>query len=99
MVFAILGTVDEVRAKRYLRSSHEALAEAGLVVQDHDGARFHSRLSLEVLVVQDDPSLTTEVVLETVRPSVYFRGRPIQMGQVIVGCPALPEHTVEDNHA
>ncbi|HEY6425448.1 MAG TPA: hypothetical protein VIY28_19835 [Pseudonocardiaceae bacterium] len=87
------------QAGRYLRSSHDALALAGLIVQDHDGAEFDSGLSLEVLVFQDDPALTTEVVLETVRPSVYFRGRPILMGQVIVGCPAQHKQTVEDHHA
>ncbi|NJP97224.1 hypothetical protein HCN51_48710 [Nonomuraea sp. FMUSA5-5] len=85
------------QAGRYLRTTRQALAEAGLVVQDHDGEAFHSGRSIEVLLFQDDPSLTEETVLETVRPSIYLRDRHIQMGQVIVGCP--PRDHVRNEHA
>lgn len=40
-----------------------------------------------------------ETVLEAVRPSVYFRDRRIQLGQVIVGRPALRAPTGEEDHA
>ncbi|MEN3608909.1 hypothetical protein AAH979_05105 [Plantactinospora sp. ZYX-F-223] len=75
------------QATRYLRTSTEALADAGLVVQDHDGDVFNPGRELEVLVYQENPALSTETVIETVRPSVYLHGRLIQMGQVIVGTP------------
>ena len=87
------------QAGRLLRNSRTALDEAGLVIQDHDGTVFHPGLSLEALVFQDDPSLSTETVLETVRPSIYFRDRRIQMGQVIVGRPVDQEHPEGDDHA
>ncbi|MDQ3153009.1 MAG: hypothetical protein M3R63_15295 [Actinomycetota bacterium] len=90
----------EIRqAGRYLRTGNDVLAKAGLVVQDHDGDAFHPGLSLEVLVYEDDPSSSTETVLETVRPSVYFGDHRIQMGQVIVSRPARREHIGEDTHA
>ncbi len=73
---------------RYLRATQEALAAAGVLIQDHDGSAFHPGLSLEVLAYQEDPVLRSEIVRETVRPSVYLADRRIQMGQVIVGCPA-----------
>lgn len=75
------------QTSRYLRSCREALDEAGLLVQEHEGDAFHTGLSLEALTFQDDPSLTAETVLETIRPTIYLNGRRIQMGQVIVGCP------------
>lgn len=75
---------------RFLRSCREALDDAGLLVQEHEGVAFHTGLSLEALTFQEDPSLTAETVLETIRPTVYLRGRHIQMGQVIVGCPPEP---------
>lgn len=78
------------QAGRYLRTSTEALASAGLVVQDHDGDVFNPGRELEVLVYQENPALSTETVIETVRPSVYLHGRLVQMGQVIVGTPAQP---------
>lgn len=80
---------------RYLRSCREALDEAGLLVQEHEGDPFHTGRSLEALTFQDDPSLTAETVLETIRPTIYLHGRRIQMGQVIVGCPPTPEAAPE----
>jgi hypothetical protein len=79
---------------RFLRACRTALADAGLVVQDHDGDAFHPGRSLAALAFQDDPSLTAETVLETVRPTVYLHEQRIQMGQVIVGRPAAdaPDH-------
>ncbi|MFC8827700.1 hypothetical protein ACFT9I_20435 [Streptomyces sp. NPDC057137] len=72
---------------RYLRSCREALDDAGLLVQEHEGDAFHAGRSLEALAFEDDPSLTADTVRETIRPTIYLHGRRIQMGQVIVGCP------------
>jgi hypothetical protein len=85
------------QAGRYLRTCREALTDAGLVVQDHEGDAFHAGRSLEVLVFEEDPKLTVETVLETVRPSIYYRDRRIQMGQVIVGRPSITDQ--RGNHA
>ncbi|MHA4817604.1 hypothetical protein ACXZ65_24960 [Streptomyces aculeolatus] len=84
---ASLSPADLRQIRLQVRASRQALADDGLEIQEHDGEPFDSGLSLEALVFQDDAELTREVVLETVRPSVYFRGRRIQMGQVIVGRP------------
>lgn len=75
---------------RYLRSCREALDDAGLLVQEHEGDAFHAGRSLEALAFEDDPSLTADTVRETIRPTIYLHGRRIQMGQVIVGCPPKP---------
>lgn len=97
------------RLARYLSATEDALAEIGLVIQDHDGMEFHSGLSIEVLAFEEDPAASAETVRETVRPSVYFGRRRIQMGQVIVASPSgnaavdgvavTDENTVEENHA
>ena len=78
---------------RYLRTCAEALAAAGLVVQDHDGTTFNAGRALDVLVYQDDPAVTEETIVETVRPSVYYRDRQIQRGEVIVARPTADEST------
>ncbi|MEV8419608.1 hypothetical protein [Streptomyces niveus] len=75
---------------RYLRSCREALDDAGLLVQEHEGDAFHAGRSLEALAFEDDPSLEADTVRETIRPTIYLHGRRIQMGQVIVGCPPKP---------
>ena len=85
-----LSAADARQIRRYIRASRQALVDDGLQIQEHDGAPFDPGQSLEVLAFEDDPGLTGETVLETVRPSVYFRGDRIQMGQVVVGRP-MPE--------
>lgn len=101
-------TVRQVN--RYLRTAHDALDNAGLVVQDHDDEEFHPGLSLEVLAFHEDPALGVETVRDTIRPSIYLlpariperprKGKRIQMGQVIVGCPAKSKTSIsEDGHA
>ncbi|MFE1027027.1 hypothetical protein ACFW5I_21070 [Streptomyces sp. NPDC058818] len=87
-----LSAADLRQVRRQVHASRQALADDGLEIQEHDGKPFDSGQSLEVLVFQDEPELDREVVLETVRPSVYFRGERIRMGQVIVGRPAPEPH-------
>jgi hypothetical protein len=91
-----LSAADLRHVRRQVHAGRQALADDGLEIQDHDGTPFDSGLSLEVLVFEDRPGLTREVVLETVRPSVYFRGERIQMGQVIVGRPA-PDQALQQS--
>jgi hypothetical protein len=72
---------------RHVRSSWDALTEAGVLIQDHDGEAFESGQLLEVIAFQPTPGLSRETVTETIRPSVYLRGRCLQIGQVMVGIP------------
>ncbi|MEU6035495.1 hypothetical protein ABZ801_08785 [Actinomadura sp. NPDC047616] len=72
---------------RHLESAWDALAEAGVQVQDHLNAPFDSGLALTVVAFQPTPGLSREQVVETVRPSVYLHDRVVQRGEVIVGTP------------
>ncbi|TCO44208.1 hypothetical protein [Actinocrispum wychmicini] len=90
--FADENPREAKRVGRLLVATHDALRQAGVLIQEHDGDEYHPGLSLEVLAYQDDPSLRVEMVQETVRPSVYLADKRIQMGQVIVGSPAA-QHT------
>lgn len=89
------------QAARYLRSCAEALASAGLTVQDHDGETFHAGRSVDVLLYSDDEQVTVETIVETVRPAVYHHDRRIQTAQVIVAVPPNSAHreNSEDSHA
>ncbi|MCX4094124.1 hypothetical protein [Nocardia sp. alder85J] len=75
------------QAGRYLARCRTALAEAALEIQDYDGERFHPGRDLDVLDYQEDREVAAETVISTVRPTVYFRDKHIQRGQVIVGYP------------
>lgn len=85
-------------ANRYLAAADDRLARAGIEVEGHDGLRFDVGMDLRVLAYQDDPDVTEETVVETIRPSVRRAGRIIQEGEVIVAVPerAAPERAVPE---
>ena len=76
---------------RYLGAAADGLAGAGIEVRGHDGLRFDVGMDLRVLAYQDDPTVTEETVVETIRPSVRRAGRVIQEGEVIVAVPEKKE--------
>lgn len=73
---------------RFLDSAWDALLEAGVEVTDHVGEYVTGGEGFSVLVTEPVGGLTRPQVIETVRPTIYFRGAMIQSGQVIVGRPA-----------
>lgn len=80
------------QVNRYLGNTEKALADLGLLVQDHTGDRYHSGLSLEVIAMVDDANVAQETVVETIRPSIYLAGRTLQLGQVVVAFPPDKEN-------
>ena len=80
--------LDEMRrAYRHLESVMDVAREAGLEIQDHTGAPFHSGMALQVLAFQPTPGVQREKVEETIKPTIYLNGTMIQMGEVIVATP------------
>lgn len=75
------------REYRHLESIWDLLAQSGMEIQDHTGKPFDSGQALKVLAFQPTPGARRERVQETVKPTVYFKGRHIQMGEVIVESP------------
>ena len=66
------------------------LGEGGLEVLDHTGEKYDSGLSVRVLEYEPRPDLSCETIIETVRPSLLWRGQ-WNGGEVIVGKPQRPE--------
>jgi hypothetical protein len=79
------------RAYRHLESTLDALAQAGVEIIDHTGAPFDAGLSIKVIAYQPTPGVTRERVVETLRPTVYFKQQRLQMGEVIVATPEAVE--------
>jgi hypothetical protein len=78
------------KAFRHWQSTWDALAEAGVEIQDHTGKPFDSGQELIPVLFQPTPGLERERILETVKPSIYYKGKRIQVGEVIVGKPGQP---------
>lgn len=81
------------RAYRHLESVWDVLAEAGVEIQDHTDTLFDPGMSLRVIAFQPTAGIERERVLETIKPTIYFQKRSIQMGEVIV---ATPEATAAE---
>jgi len=75
------------RPFRHLESVWDALTQEGAEIIDHTDKPFDPGMSLKVVSYQPTPGLGRERVIETIKPTIYFRGKPIQMGEVIVGRP------------
>lgn len=81
--------LDEVRkAFRHLESTWDLLVQEGVEVKDFTNAPFNSGMMLKVVSYEETPGLSHEVVVETIKPTVLYNGRPVQIGEVIVGTPA-----------
>ena len=75
---------EMIKAYRHLESVFFTLEKVGIEIQDHDGQPFDPGLSLKVLAYQPTPGIEKELVLETIKPSIYHKGDRILMGEVIV---------------
>ena len=78
---------------RQVEELWDTLRQAGLDVRDHTDQSLPEggAYGLRVLAFRPTAGLKEEVVLETIKPSVFYRGRLLQMGQVIVGVPHMDE--------
>jgi hypothetical protein len=72
---------------RYIERLSECLNEIGVEVQHHTNQVFDSGQSLEVIAFQPTAGISREIVIETIRPTVYLKGYRVQIGQVIVATP------------
>jgi hypothetical protein len=89
------ATPSMKRTVRHVDRFWELLEQAGFKIQDHVNQPFDSGQSVQVLAFQPTLGVEKEVVVETVRPSVYLHEHRIQIGQVIV---ATPHKSLEDTH-
>ena len=89
--------LDEMRrAYRHLESTLDALDRAEISIQDHTGERLPEGgiTQVKVLAFQPTPGATHNQVQETIKPTIYYKGKMIQMGEVIV---SVPEEADDQN--
>jgi hypothetical protein len=106
------GTAQPIETMRrvfpQVESMWDDLAQLGVEVRDHTGEFVPEGgvFGLKIVALQPTPGINRETVVETIKPSVYFRGQTIQMGEVIVGTvdsgaaastPAAPQPDAQRN--
>ena len=67
--------------------ARDALAQTGIEIQNHTGGDYDGGMALRVIASERVAGLARRQVIETLKPTIYYRDRIIQMGEVIVGIP------------
>jgi hypothetical protein len=81
---------DMKRIIRHVEAILSSCAAMGFELKDHTGDGFDYGLPLRVVGTQPTSGLARETVLETLKPTIYWRNHIIQQGEVIVGTPVEP---------
>jgi len=75
------------RVYRHIEAIFDALKQMGVEHTDPAGRPYDSGMALKVVTFEPTPGFSKEEIKETIKPSVIWQGRLIQMGEVIVGTP------------
>ena len=87
-------TKDELKKlSRYVEGIFEVLAGIGMEVKDRTGEAFDYGLPEEVVTAHPQAGLRKEMIIETLRPTIYWGTKIAQKGEVVIGTPpAMPEN-------
>lgn len=89
---------DMKRLNRSVEGIVESLRALGVEIKDHTGQSFDYGLPLKVISTQPTAGIVKEQVVETLRPTVYWRQQIIQPGEVVIATPAGPSPNEQNNH-
>ena len=78
------------RLSRDVERTWDALTQGGIEIKDHTGGEYDGGMALRVITSQPVIGLARRQIIETLKPTIYYRDRIIQMGEVVIG---LPEET------
>lgn len=75
------------RAYSSVTSIWNILIQTGLTVREHTGLLYNPSLPLMVIGYKEISGILEPKVIQTIKPTVYLHGNPVQYGEVIVGIP------------
>lgn len=89
MVDPVSGEVreDMKRVYRHIEAMFDSLKSLGVEIIDKTNHTFDSGMALNVISFEQTPGLSKQEIKETIKPSIMWQGRLIQIGDVIVGTP------------
>lgn len=82
---------DMRRIHRHVEGAMETFAQMGVVINDWVKQPYDAGLPVKVLTFQPASEVQRDTVLEAVKPTVIWKDRLMQMGEVIVGIPPSAE--------
>jgi hypothetical protein len=75
------------RISRDLESAWYALEQAGIEVKDHTGEKYNGGMALRVIAFEPLPNISYEQIIETIKPTIYYKQKLFRMGEVVVAKP------------
>lgn len=79
------GPMQPVR--RHIESTIDTLTSAKVEIQNHTGEKYITGMALKVIAFQPASSVQVERIAETIKPSIFYKDKLIQRGEVIVETP------------
>lgn len=76
-----------IRVSRDIESTRDALSQRGFEIKDHTGQDYVTGMVLRVIAADPVPELTKKQIIETLKPTIYYKEKIVQMGDVIIGVP------------
>ena len=86
---SVTNEVDTNRIHRHLEATIASLEEVGVQIHDLQGRRYDSGMALKVIAFEPTPGLFEDQIIDSVKPTITWNERLIQIGEVIVGTPDI----------
>ena len=96
MVDNMTGEVreDMKRVDRHIEAIYRNLSEVGIVIRDHTGEAYDEGQPMKVIASKPTQGLQNKRVSETLLPSIFWRDRLIQNGEIEIVAPLATDTTV-----
>ena len=83
---------DEIKkAYRHIESTSDMLSSAKVKVCDYANEKYIPNRNIKPIAFQPSSSVHIEMITETVKPSIFYNEKLIQVGEVIVTTPDTTE--------
>jgi hypothetical protein len=81
------------RISRDLESASDMLKQSRIELKDHTGQLYDTGMALRVIAFQPTAGIARERIIETIKPTIYYKDKIVHIGEVIVGVPENNEAT------
>jgi len=75
------------RMNRDVEAAADFIRQGDLEIKDHTGELYDGGMRIKVIEFQKMEGLNRDRIVETVKPTIYYKGKLLQLGEVIVGTP------------
>jgi len=75
------------RISRDVEAATDIFCQGDVEIKDHTGQVYDGGMRIRVISFQQMPGLLQDQIIDTIKPTIYYKGKMIRMGEVIVGTP------------